>query len=69
MKRILHILPALLLAVCLLAGSVFAVLDQSGNLASDQCFSLVCSSAKFSITCHYSFPPFVEQPVMLLWSY
>ena len=29
MKRILHILPALLLAVCLLAGSVFAALDQS----------------------------------------
>ena len=29
MKRILHILPALLLAVCLLAGSVFAALDQN----------------------------------------
>ena len=51
---------------CLCLGSNdFAVLNQSGNLASDQCFSLVCSSAKFSITCHYSFPPFVEHQLML----
>ena len=41
----------------LFCSNDFSMIQQRCNLSSDQGFSLVCCSAKFSITCHFFFPP------------